>query len=76
VPSLKRESDLQTGLIGKPNQLAAVVAGMSGQPGGANATAHDRVRRASERGVSAVRSRPRSSQIPSATRKIPITIVT
>ena len=30
--SLKRESDLQIGLIGKPNQLAAVVAGMSGEP--------------------------------------------
>jgi enoyl-CoA hydratase/carnithine racemase len=30
--ALKRESDLQTGLIGKPNQLAAVVAGMSGEP--------------------------------------------
>ncbi len=30
--SLKRESDLQLGLIGKPNQLAAVVAGMSGEP--------------------------------------------
>ena len=30
--SLKRESDLQVGLIGKPNQLAAVVAGMSGEP--------------------------------------------
>jgi enoyl-CoA hydratase/carnithine racemase len=29
--SLKRESDLQVGLIGKPNQLAAVVAGMSGE---------------------------------------------
>ena len=30
--ALKRESDLQAGLIGKPNQLAAVVAGMSGEP--------------------------------------------
>jgi enoyl-CoA hydratase/carnithine racemase len=30
--SLKLESDLQVGLIGKPNQLAAVVAGMSGEP--------------------------------------------
>jgi enoyl-CoA hydratase/carnithine racemase len=30
--SLKRESELQVGLIGKPNQLAAVVAGMSGEP--------------------------------------------
>jgi hypothetical protein len=30
--ALKRESELQTGLIGKPNQLAAVVAGMSGEP--------------------------------------------
>lgn len=30
--SLKRESDLQVGLIDKPNQLAAVVAGMSGEP--------------------------------------------
>ena len=30
--ALKRESDLQIGLIGKPNQLAAVVAGMSGKP--------------------------------------------
>jgi hypothetical protein len=30
--ALKLESDLQTGLIGKPNQLAAVVAGMSGKP--------------------------------------------
>ncbi|WP_428341948.1 crotonase/enoyl-CoA hydratase family protein [Mycobacterium sp.] len=29
--ALKRESDLQAGLIGKPNQLAAVVAGMSGE---------------------------------------------
>lgn len=29
---LKRESELQTGLIGKPNQVAAVVAGMSGEP--------------------------------------------
>ena len=30
--ALRRESELQTGLIGKPNQLAAVVAGMSGEP--------------------------------------------
>ena len=30
--ALKRESDLQIGLIGKANQLAAVVAGMSGKP--------------------------------------------
>jgi enoyl-CoA hydratase/carnithine racemase len=30
--ALKRESELQVGLIGKPNQLAAVVAGMSGEP--------------------------------------------
>jgi enoyl-CoA hydratase/carnithine racemase len=30
--ALKRESELQTGLIGTPNQLAAVVAGMSGEP--------------------------------------------
>ncbi len=30
--ALKRESDLQAGLIGKPNQLAAVVSGMSGEP--------------------------------------------
>jgi enoyl-CoA hydratase/carnithine racemase len=29
--SLVLESDLQTGLIGKPNQIAAVVAGMSGE---------------------------------------------
>ncbi|BBY21460.1 crotonase/enoyl-CoA hydratase family protein [Mycobacterium stomatepiae] len=29
--ALKRESELQVGLIGKPNQLAAVVAGMSGE---------------------------------------------
>ena len=29
--ALMRESDLQTGLIGKPNQIAAVVAGMSGE---------------------------------------------
>lgn len=29
--ALKRESELQIGLIGKPNQLAAVVAGMSGE---------------------------------------------
>jgi len=29
--ALKRESELQEGLIGKPNQLAAVVAGMSGE---------------------------------------------
>lgn len=29
--ALKRESELQAGLIGKPNQLAAVVAGMSGE---------------------------------------------
>jgi enoyl-CoA hydratase/carnithine racemase len=28
---LKRETELQVGLIGKPNQLAAVVAGMSGE---------------------------------------------
>jgi hypothetical protein len=26
------ESQLQSGLIGKPNQIAAVVAGMSGEP--------------------------------------------
>jgi enoyl-CoA hydratase/carnithine racemase len=30
--ALKRESDLQSGLIGRRNQLAAVVAGMSGEP--------------------------------------------
>jgi enoyl-CoA hydratase/carnithine racemase len=30
--ALKRESDLQVGLIGKPNQIAAVVAAMSGEP--------------------------------------------
>jgi enoyl-CoA hydratase/carnithine racemase len=30
--ALKLESDLQVGLIGKPNQLAAVSAGMSGEP--------------------------------------------
>jgi enoyl-CoA hydratase/carnithine racemase len=30
--SLVLESELQTGLIGKPNQIAAVVAGMSGEP--------------------------------------------
>ncbi|OBG34434.1 crotonase/enoyl-CoA hydratase family protein [Mycobacterium sp. E3198] len=29
--ALKRESELQVGLLGKPNQLAAVVAGMSGE---------------------------------------------
>lgn len=29
--ALKLESELQTGLLGKPNQLAAVVAGMSGE---------------------------------------------
>jgi enoyl-CoA hydratase/carnithine racemase len=29
--ALRRESELQSGLIGKPNQLAAVVAGMSGE---------------------------------------------
>ncbi len=29
--ALKRESELQVGLIGKPNQIAAVVAGMSGE---------------------------------------------
>jgi enoyl-CoA hydratase/carnithine racemase len=29
--ALNRESELQSGLIGKPNQLAAVVAGMSGE---------------------------------------------
>ncbi|WP_293002719.1 crotonase/enoyl-CoA hydratase family protein [Mycobacterium sp.] len=29
--ALKRESELQVGLIGKPNQLAAVMAGMSGE---------------------------------------------
>lgn len=29
--ALERESELQAGLIGKPNQLAAVVAGMSGE---------------------------------------------
>jgi enoyl-CoA hydratase/carnithine racemase len=30
--ALALESELQTGLIGKPNQIAAVVAGMSGEP--------------------------------------------
>src|SRR6201995_3726033 len=30
--ALRRESELQTGLIGKPNQLAAVMAGMSKEP--------------------------------------------
>ena len=30
--ALKLESELQAGLIGKPNQLAAVMAGMSGEP--------------------------------------------
>lgn len=30
--ALKLESELQSGLIGKPNQLAAVMAGMSGEP--------------------------------------------
>jgi enoyl-CoA hydratase/carnithine racemase len=30
--ALKLESDLQTGLIGEPNQIAAVMAGMSGKP--------------------------------------------
>ena len=30
--ALRRESELQAGLIGKPNQIAAVVAGMSGEP--------------------------------------------
>jgi enoyl-CoA hydratase/carnithine racemase len=30
--ALVLESELQTGLIGKPNQIAAVVAGMSGEP--------------------------------------------
>ena len=30
--ALRRESELQAGLIGQPNQLAAVVAGMSGEP--------------------------------------------
>jgi enoyl-CoA hydratase/carnithine racemase len=30
--ALALESQLQTGLIGKPNQIAAVVAGMSGEP--------------------------------------------
>ena len=29
--ALARESELQAGLIGKPNQIAAVVAGMSGE---------------------------------------------
>ena len=29
--ALERESELQAGLIGKPNQIAAVVAGMSGE---------------------------------------------
>jgi enoyl-CoA hydratase/carnithine racemase len=29
--ALRRESELQVGLIGKPNQIAAVVAGMSGE---------------------------------------------
>ncbi|OBH02299.1 enoyl-CoA hydratase [Mycobacterium sp. E2699] len=29
--ALKRETELQVGLLGKPNQLAAVVAGMSGE---------------------------------------------
>ncbi len=29
--ALIRESELQVGLIGKPNQIAAVVAGMSGE---------------------------------------------
>jgi enoyl-CoA hydratase/carnithine racemase len=29
--ALKRESELQSGLIGKPNQIAAVMAGMSGE---------------------------------------------
>lgn len=29
--ALRRESDLQLGLIGKPNQIAAVMAGMSGE---------------------------------------------
>ena len=29
--ALVLESELQTGLIGKPNQVAAVVAGMSGE---------------------------------------------
>jgi len=30
--ALRRESELQENLIGKPNQIAAVVAGMSGEP--------------------------------------------
>ncbi|MGV0717179.1 crotonase/enoyl-CoA hydratase family protein [Mycolicibacterium sp. XJ662] len=30
--ALSLESELQTGLIGKPNQIAAVMAGMSGEP--------------------------------------------
>jgi enoyl-CoA hydratase/carnithine racemase len=30
--ALERESELQSGLIGKPNQIAAVMAGMSGEP--------------------------------------------
>jgi enoyl-CoA hydratase/carnithine racemase len=30
--ALTLESELQTGLIGKPNQIAAVMAGMSGEP--------------------------------------------
>jgi len=30
--ALVLESELQTRLIGKPNQIAAVVAGMSGKP--------------------------------------------
>lgn len=29
--ALRRESELQVGLIGKPNQIAAVMAGMSGE---------------------------------------------
>ena len=29
--ALRRESELQSGLIGQPNQIAAVVAGMSGE---------------------------------------------
>ena len=29
--ALKHESELQSGLIGKPNQIAAVMAGMSGE---------------------------------------------
>ena len=31
IRALARESELQAGLVGKPNQIAAVVAGMSGE---------------------------------------------